>query len=416
MENLEYSDTSKRPDAPKYKPGLVTALVIAVIFFYSGFQAGKGSVPMSVRGIDNVTEGQPENVDFAAFWRAWNVINEKYVPASTTVGMVSDQEKVWGAIKGLTASLGDPYTVFFPPAESKLFEADIRGNFEGVGMEIVAQEEAITIIAPLRGSPAEKAGLLPGDKVIRIDGRDTSRITTEEAVQLIRGPKGTSVVLSIFRANSEPFNVTLVRDVINIPTIATRSLGNDIFLIELYNFSANSPNLFRSALREFIISGDEKLILDLRGNPGGYLEASIDMASWFLPTGRVIVREDFGGTRTEKVYRSKGYDIFNEKLDFVILLDGGSASASEILAGALREHNRAIIVGEKTFGKGSVQELVNITPETSLKVTIARWLTPNGLSISSEGITPDIAVERTIDDIKAGRDHQLEKAIEILRN
>jgi carboxyl-terminal processing protease len=192
-------------------------------------------------------------------------------------------------------------------------------------------------------------------------------------------------------------------------------LPGGVFKIDLYSFSLNSPNLFRGALREFITSGADKLILDLRGNPGGYLEASIDMASWFLPSSKVVVREDFGGRREERVYRSRGYDIFTDDLKFVILVDKGSASASEILAGALQEHGKAQIVGEKTFGKGSVQELVDITSETSLKLTVARWLTPNGNSISETGVEPDFAVERTAEDRSAGRDPQLNKALEVLR-
>lgn len=402
-------NTSRKGSSP------IALILLVAAFFYAGFHAGKSSVPVAVTGVSNMELGQPGDVDFTPFWKTWNTLNEKYVSASTTASTSTNQDRVWGAIEGLTASLGDPYTVFFPPVESKLFESDIRGNFEGVGMEILSQEGAITVIAPLKGSPAEKAGMAAGDRIIRIDGKETSNMSTEEAVQLIRGPRGEEVKLTVFRNDVEqPFEVTIVRDVIDIPTINTQDIGNGIFVIELYSFSANSPNLFRGALRQFIESGDDKLILDLRGNPGGYLEASIDMASWFLPAGRVVVREDFGGGKDEKVYRSKGYDIFNDNLKFVILVDEGSASASEILAGALSEYGKATLVGEKTFGKGSVQELVSITPETSLKVTVARWLTPNGLSISETGVVPDIAVDMTLEDARAGRDPQLAKAIEYL--
>lgn len=362
-----------------------------------------------------MVEGKPLGVDFAPFWRAWNLINEKYVSASTTTKTIDDQEKIWGAIEGLAESLGDPYTVFFPPVESKLFEADIRGNFEGVGMEVLAQDGAITVIAPLKNSPAERAGIMAGDRVIKIDNKVTSNLSTEDAVQLIRGPKGTEVTLTIFRNGAkEPFEIKVMRDVIDVPTINTKELPGGIFVIELYSFSAQSPNLFRQALREFILSSSDKLILDLRGNPGGYLEASIDMASWFLPSSAVVVREDFGTAGKEKIYRSKGYDIFNDDLKFVILVDKGSASASEILAGALAEHGKAVLVGDKTFGKGSVQELVSITSETSLKITIARWLTPNGLSISEDGIEPEYIVKYSTADREAKRDPQMDKAIEIL--
>lgn len=394
---------------------LVLGVIIAIGFYILGFNSGEKSLSTAVVGIENTVEGEPANVDFAPFWKAWNLINEKYVPASTTAKTVGDQEKIWGAIKGLTSSLEDPYTVFFPPVESELFESDIRGNFEGVGMEVVAKDGAIIVIAPLKNSPASRAGIIAGDRVVKIGNKETSNLSTEDAVGIIRGPKGTRVTLTIFRNGvKEPFDIEVVRDVIDIPTIDTKELPGGIFVIELYSFSAQSPNLFRAALREFILSDSDKLILDLRGNPGGYLEAAIDMASWFLPSSRVVVREDFGRSRDEKVYRSKGYDVFSENLKFVILIDKGSASASEILAGALAEHGRATLVGDKTFGKGSVQELVNITSETSLKITIARWLTPNGLSISQDGIEPKFLVKYSTADREAGRDPQLEKAIEIL--
>ncbi|MDO8569662.1 MAG: S41 family peptidase [bacterium] len=399
----------------KHAALLIIGVIIAIGSFNLGFNSGEKSLSTAVVGIENTAEGKPTNVDFAPFWKAWNLINEKYVPASTTAKTVDSQEKVWGAIQGMTNSLGDPYTVFFPPVESELFESDIRGNFEGVGMEVVAKDGAITVIAPLKNSPASRAGIMAGDRIIKIDNKETANLSTEDAVGLIRGPRGTRVTLTIFRNGAkEPIEIEVVRDVIDIPTIDTKELPGGIFLIELYSFSAQSPNLFRAALREFILSNNDKLILDLRGNPGGYLEAAIDMASWFLPSSKVVVREDFGPSKDEKVYRSKGYDIFNEDLKFVILVDRGSASASEILAGALSEHGKATLVGDKTFGKGSVQELVNITSDTSLKVTIARWLTPNGASISQDGIEPKFLVKYSTADREADRDPQLDKAIEIL--
>ncbi|KKW15996.1 MAG: Carboxyl-terminal protease [Parcubacteria group bacterium GW2011_GWA2_50_10b] len=394
---------------------LTVGVLIALAFYGAGFRAGEKALSSVATGVENPDGGSEAQVDFAPFWKAWNIINEKYVPASTTKEAVDNQEKVWGAIAGLAASLNDPYTVFFPPVESEMFASDIRGNFEGVGMEVLAQDGAITVIAPLKNSPAFRAGILAGDRVIKIDGKETSGLTTEDAVQLIRGEKGTKVTLTIFRnGNKTPFDVSVIREVIDIPVINTKSLPGGVFVIELYSFSEQSPNLFRNALREFILSGDDKLLLDLRGNPGGYLEAAIDMASWFLPSSKVIVREDFGPGKTEKVYRSRGYDIFRDDLKFAILVDKGSASASEILAGALVEHGRAKLIGETTFGKGSVQELVDITSDTSLKVTVARWLTPNGLSISEKGIEPDFVVKYTVVDREAGKDPQMDKALEVL--
>ena len=399
----------------KHSALLILALIIAFTSYRVGVNVGEETKANLTQRLENATEDQPMGVDFASFWKVWSLLEEKYVSASTTAPDVSDEEKVWGAIEGLTSSLGDPYTVFFPPVESEMFEADIRGNFEGIGAEIVAQEGAITVIAPLKDSPAERSGLQAGDRIIKIDDRETTGLSTEDAVQIIRGERGTPVVLTIFRAEAkEPFDVTVVRDTINIPTIDTKELPNGIFVIELYSFSAQSPNLFRMALREFVISESDKLILDLRGNPGGYLEAAIDMASWFLPPSAVIVREDFGSSREEKVYRSRGYDVFNDNLKFAILVDQGSASASEILAGALKENGKAIIVGDKTFGKGSVQELIDVGDDTSVKITVARWLTPDGNSLSQNGITPDHTVKYTSADRERDKDPQLDKAIEIL--
>ena len=367
-------------------------------------------------------------VDFGPFWKVWNLINEKYVSSDGP----TDQEKVWGAISGLVGSLDDPYSVFLPPEEAAIFQSDISGEFQGVGMEIGVRDNIPTVIAPLKNTPAERAGILPGDKIIKIDDTVSVDLGIDEAVRLIRGTKGTTVILTILReGEGEPLEIKIVRDIIEIPTIDTETRtpaggvakedaanenGNpeDIYVLRLYNFSANSPFLFRESLRQFAVSGKHKLILDLRGNPGGYLEAAVDMASWFLPVGKVIVREDFGEAAEERVYRSKGYDIFGPDLKMVVLVNGGSASASEILAGALSEHGVATLVGTKTFGKGSVQELIGVTDDTALKVTVARWLTPLGISISEKGIIPDVEVEITKEDIVAEKDPQMQKAIEIL--
>ncbi len=361
-------------------------------------------------------ENPESSVDFAAFWKAWNIINEKYVPTnSTTTVRVDDQTRVYGAIEGMVHSLGDPYTTFFPPTEAKQFSESISGQIEGVGMEVGIKEEILTVIAPVKDTPAYKAGVKAGDQILKIDDLVTSGLSTEEAIKHIRGKKGTSVKLTMLRPGSkEPYVVDVVRDVINMPTVDTEVKG-DVFIIRLYSFSAISPNLFRDALRDFVESGKYKLIIDLRGNPGGYLEAAQDMASWFLPTGKLIVSEDFRNEKDKQVFRSRGYNIFNDNLQLVILIDGGSASASEILAGALHDHGIAKLVGTQSFGKGSVQELVDITDDTSLKVTIAKWLTPNGISISHNGLTPDVVVK--LDEkkfLEDKTDTQLNKALEIL--
>jgi len=389
--------------------------------------------------------------DFAPFWTAWNLINQKYVngldestnstnKATTSEDkkekkMPSDQDKVWGAISGLVASLGDPYSIFMPPEQAKTFQEEINGTFEGVGMELGIKENVITVVAPLEGTPAKKAGIQPGDRIVGIEDKSTFSMSVEDAVSLIRGKKGTQVKLTVAReGEDETLEFKLTRDVIDIPTIqlgtgktkdgkvlrgnnAGDGLRDDgVFVIRLFNFSAHSSDLFRDALRKFVISGSDKLIVDLRGNPGGYLEAAVDMASWFLPSGKVVVTEAFGknSNMENRIHRSKGYDVFNEKLKMVILVDKGSASASEILAGALKEHGIAKLIGEKTFGKGSVQELVPVTDETFLKITIAKWLTPEGHSISDNGLEPDVNVKITKEDLNAGRDPQLDRAVKYL--
>lgn len=393
---------------------ILTSVLIAVVLFTIGFYAGRKNSLNNVP-IQFLNATSTESMDLSPFWKAWGLLDERFAPVSSTTPKVGNQDKIWGAIQGLASSYGDPYTVFFPPVESKSFEEEISGSFGGVGMEIGLADDLLTVIAPLKGTPAEAAGVLAGDKIVMIGDKSSLKMSTEEAVKMIRGEIGTSVVITFERKGvKEPIVKTLIRANIEIPTIKTKLLPENIFVIELYSFSAISPNLFRGALREFIESGSDKLVLDLRNNPGGYLEASLDMASWFLPTGKVVVTEDFGEKAEPKIYRSKGYDIFTDKLKFVILVNEGSASASEILAGALREYNKATLIGNKTFGKGSVQELVPVTGDTSLKITVAHWLTPFGKSISDGGLTPDIEIKLTPENTKNGRDPILEKAVQYL--
>ena len=391
----------------------------ALIFFGAGFLGGvaavyEQAVPTPVAALlASQSDVPPEDVNLAPLWRAWKVLDEKFVPASTTE-TITNEKKLYGLIGGLAGSLGDPYTVFFPPEEAKIFQADISGSFEGVGMEIGIRDDTLTVVTPLQGSPALRAGLRAGDKILRINDVSTGGMAVDKAVKLIRGPRGTTVRFTVARAGAAaPLIIPVVRDIIEIPTIET-STRDGVFVISLYNFSAVSANLFRGALRDFALAGTPKLVLDLRGNPGGYLEAAVDMASWFLPAGKVVVTEEQGKNGEPRAHRSRGYDVFSDELQMVVLVNGGSASASEILAGALREHGVATLVGEKTFGKGSVQELVNITDDSSLKVTIARWVTPKGHSISEQGLEPDIVVKRGESEKENGKDSQLDAAIDYL--
>ncbi|XKT74962.1 MAG: S41 family peptidase [Patescibacteria group bacterium UBA2103] len=402
-------------DTPQKQTPLVRFAMIGALIFVLGFgsgvvvNGGKGLQAFSIPffGVDGTPQ---EDVDLSTFWKVWNTLDSKFVHNASSTPPTAD-ELIYGAAMGLAEAYGDPYTIFLPPVESEMFAEDISGNFEGVGMEIGVRDGILTVVAPLKGTPAEKAGLMSGDKIIAIDGVSSERMGSDKAVTLIRGERGTIVTFTILRGENEILEIPVTRDVIEIPTIDTELREDGVFVIALYNFGATSPELFRNALQEFIDAGTPNLVIDLRGNPGGFLEAAVDMASWFLPDGAVVVREDLGEGVKEKVQRSRGYDAFNENLNLAVLIDGGSASASEILAGALKDHGAATIVGMPSFGKGSVQELINITSDTSLKVTVARWLTPDGVSISNGGLIPDVEVEYDPDtDI----DEQLEKAAELL--
>ncbi len=389
--------------------GGLTAIIIAVFVFgiYLGYnERPEAKKIMGLLGKD--TPPQLAQFDFGSFWKAWNVIETRYV----ALNEVNRQEMIWGAIHGLVGSLGDPYSVFFPPQEAEIFQTSVRGDFEGVGMEIGIKNKILTVIAPLKNSPASKAGIKAGDKIIKINDILTTDLTVEKAVTMIRGQKGTKVNLSVMRdGSSEPLAFELTRDVVEIPVLDTDKRSDGIFVITLYNFSARSSDEFRGALREMVKSGSSRLVVDLRGNPGGYLESAVDIASWFLPAGKAVTKEKLNIGEGD-VFRSKGYNIFN-KLPMVILIDKGSASASEILAGALQEYGIAKLVGEQSYGKGSVQQLFDITDKSSLKLTIAQWLTPNGKSISKEGLKPDIEVKLTEKD---KTDKQMEKAIEVVKS
>lgn len=356
---------------------------------------------------------QPKDLDFDKFWQAWNLLQDNFVETHASSSIPTYQERVYGAIAGLTQSYGDPYTVFFPPADAKQFNEDIKGSFGGVGMELGERAGSLTVVAPLKDSPAERAGIRAGDVISAIDGKASESMAVEAAVKLIRGQIGTTVTLTLKRAGeAAPLTVKIVRDTIKIQVIKSYKRDDGIFVIELYSFSENSAELFRQALRAYFESGSTKLILDLRGNPGGYLESAVQMSSFFLPVGSTIVIEDYKGKRANVTHRSLGYNVFaNKKLSMAILVDQGSASASEILAGALSQNGVGKLIGTRTFGKGSVQQLMELGGGAELKITIARWLTPDGTSISDGGLKPDIKVERTAEQFTAGQDPQKDAAI-----
>lgn len=405
--------TQRRQSSSLFSIGL--AVLLATATFFSGFHLGGGQSGTGVGSFFAQEEIHADNsIDLTEFWSVWNLLEKKFVTTGSST--LSDEERVRGAIEGLVRSYNDPYTVYLPPEEAASFEEDISGNFSGVGMEVGMRDDLVTIIAPLPGTPAEKAGLLAGDVLARIDNVPTDGMSIDEVIKRIRGEKGTEVTFTIYRkGDSELREVMVKRDVITIPTSKTETRG-DVFIISLYSFNAISESEMQEALRAFVKSKKKKLILDLRGNPGGYLESAVSIGSYFLPVGKPIVRESFGDGSPERVFRSQGRELGGAAPKaMVVLVDGGSASASEILAGALQEHDAATVIGSQTFGKGSVQELIPLDDGSSLKVTIARWLTPNGVSISNGGLTPDIVVERTPEDREADKDPQLEAALDFLK-
>ena len=354
---------------------------------------------------------QPEDINFSLFWEAYNKIQEKFVDREK----IDIQEIIYGAISGMVNSLDDPYTVFFPPEDTKKFKEDVSGVFEGVGMQIDIKKGQLQVVAPLEGTPAQKAGLRPGDKIIKVNDTLTAELTLDEVVSLIRGPRGTEVVLTIFRDGwDETKDFRIVRGVIEVPSLKWELMEDDIAYIKLYQFSKKALFDFTEAVFEISDSPAKKIILDLRNNPGGLLTVAQDIAGWFLENGDIVVIEDFRD-REDIEYKAYGNGVF---LDYkiVVLINKGSASGSEILAGALRDNRDILLIGEKSFGKGSVQELDELRGGSSLKITIAKWLTPKGELITETGLEPDVKVEMSIEDYEEERDPQLDKAVEVIKN
>jgi len=315
----------------------------------------------------------------------------------------------------MVKSLEDPYTVFLNPEEAKRFQEETAGIFEGVGMEIGKKEGELIIIAPLEETPAQKAGILPGDKIVKIGEKLTADLTLEEAVNLIRGPRGTEVSLTIFREDWDaPKEIKITRNIIKIPSLKWELREEEIIYIKLYQFYGKASDDFKEAAIEILNSPAKKIVLDLRNNPGGYLEVAKDIAGWFLERGEVVVIEDFGEGKEKKEYKAEGNAWFSN-YPMVILINQGSASGSEILAGALRDQRQILLVGQRSFGKGAIQEISELSEGSSLKITIAKWLTPKGELITDVGLEPDIKVEMTAEDYEQDKDPQLDKAIEIIK-
>ena len=400
------------------KTGVFVVLAIAVLSgaFYYGYQSGyqkgvENPKTVIVRGVTDLEKGKEEGIDFSVFWETWQMIKDKYVKADE----LDSQNLVYGAVRGLVGSLEDQNSVFMAPSDAKKFNEDIAGEFSGIGAERGIRNDQLVIIAPLKGTPAEKAGLKPMDKILKIGDKSTDGLIVDEAVKLIRGLKATTVILTVLRQNwDKPKEIPIIRDTIQIPTLDWEIKDGNIAYFHLYNFYEQAPLLFYQAVVKTSLSAPRGIILDLRNNPGGYLEASVNLAGWFLEKGKIVVSEKFRSGEKEE-FKSYGSG-FLKNLPIVVLVNEGSASASEILAGALRDNRGVKLIGKKSFGKGTVQELQMLKDGSMVKITVAYWLLPKGHQIEKNGLIPDYEVDLTEEDIKANKDPQLEKAMEILKN
>ena len=393
---------------------IIAAFLILAVSFAAGALYGFNNRPAIEKVLNVLGQKPPEQfteVDFNLFWDVWSRLEDKYVDKDK----IERKNIVYGAISGLVKSLKDPYTEFLPPAQTKQFQEDIKGSFDGIGAEIGIRKGVLTIISPLKDSPAERVGLKAGDKIFKVDDTVTADLMLDEAVRLIRGPRGTEVKLLVLRDSfDQPKEFKIIRDEIRVSILTTEKKENGIFVIKLNHFTENAAYEFRNAVQEFFRSGSDKLILDMRNNPGGFLVISVDIASWFLPAGDVVARERFADG-SEEEYRSSGYRLLQD-VPTVVLINEGSASASEIVAGALRDIRGIKLIGTKTYGKGSVQEVQPLPDGSSLKLTIAKWLTPKGTEINGTGLEPDIKVELPPEsEQNSEKDLIMEKALEVLR-
>lgn len=416
---MEHAPVSQHTSHPTTKgnPWMLfgsIGMVLCVTLFFSGVLVGRQS---AVRSLNPKGEGVvvhkgevpsflENDVDFRQFWDVWNLVKETYHDQP-----VSDVTLYYGAIRGVLASLDDPYTTFFDPEEAEAFTSALEGSFQGIGAEIGIRDEVLQIIAPLPGTPAEQAGLKTGDAIVKIDGTDTFGMTVEEAVTRIRGEGGTAVLLTIVHAGTtEPVEVSIVRDVIVIDSVKLDISDDHVATISLYAFNQDTDRLFDAAVQELLEQDATSIVLDMRGNPGGLLTSAIHVSSAWVGQRAAVLEEDQEG---RKSFDGNGEAIL-AGIPTVVLVNGGTASGAEIVAGALQDYGLAKVVGTQTFGKGSVQDYRDLPDGSALKITIAEWLTPNGRSINKLGITPDVVVEFAKEATDDPKDVQREKALEIL--
>jgi len=395
-------------------------LAFGVVVFFVGYKTaeyrltGKSDNPLVKQFVSSPLSSAVLGADFTKFWEVWRRLEKSYV--DTTV--LDYQKMTWGAIKGLAQSLGDPYTQYLPPAENKQVEEDLSGSFGGVGIELGYKNGNLAVVAPLANTPAERAGIRAGDLIIRITDVnkkidvETRDIAIVDAVTHIRGPKGTKVTLSIYREGKQkPFDVELVREDIVVPSVELSFIdkgGKKVAHLKLNRFGGRTDLEWDEKVKEIVAVKPHAVVLDLRNNPGGYLDGAVYVASEFLKSGMIVKQQ--GRIETETYSVNRVGSLTEGKM--IVLINGGSASASEIVAGALQDNKRAQVVGEKSFGKGTVQEVQDMSDGSSLHVTVAKFLLPSGRWIHKDGIVPDVEV--VDEDLSDEKDLQLEKAMELV--
>jgi carboxyl-terminal processing protease len=353
-------------------------------------------------------KGTPSSLDFSSVQQVYDQLRQKYD------GKLDVQKLIDGAKKGMVAATGDPYTVYFTKDEAKQFFSDLNGKFSGIGAELDKKSDQLIVVSTLDDSPARKAGLQAGDAIAKVNDEDTSGWSVDQAVSKIRGDKGTTVKLTIVR-DSKQQEFSIVRDEITTPSVTWNEDTDNIGYMRIASFADDTASLTQKAAQEFKDKGVKAVVLDLRGDGGGYLTAAQAVASLWLPEGKTIVQERTDTGVVQQTLKASGNALLSG-LPTTVLVDGGSASASEIVSGALHDNGVAKLVGVKTFGKGSVQDIVDLPGGAELKVTIAKWYTPNGKNINKEGIQPDVNVPISDDDLKNSRDPQKDKAFELVKN
>ncbi|MBN1168272.1 S41 family peptidase [Candidatus Woesebacteria bacterium] len=428
MQENVIAQTEIRVRTPKRKFGkyllkvtkIIFSLLIIISVFFGGYYLGVNGYETKYDDSGNVTIDRQnpesrEDLDFGLFWRVWDTLDARYFDSE----MLDPRKMVYGAIKGMVASIGDPYTAFFPPKENKVVQEDLQGEFGGVGIQIGFKGSQLAVVAPIEDSPAHKAGIEAGDYIMGIRDekkgidRNTVGITIQEAVQDIRGEIGTSVTLTLLREGTDdPIIADVVRDTIDVPSLSLEFIGEgeNIAHIRVIKFSQELVEEWDDAVVEILSKPDvEGIIVDVRNNPGGYLEHAVELASDFLETGETAVIEESAG-KARKDYKVERIGRLRDR-DVVVLINGGSASASEILAGALRDMKEYPLVGKTSFGKGTIQESQQVNGGAGLHITIARWLTPSEFWVNEGGLVPDYEVDN---DPNTFEDKQLEKAVELL--